>query len=174
MLSSFGSFSFYFVIFLGFVLLTQASINSSPFVKCTLPSPILHEHICIYVNMLCLISVSWYFLCILALVPVPCCPYVPLTLYPPSSVAGSFCIYRDDDETEDTNTFAGSWGGYTFLPHFCCFCCFAHWLKLVSYSSWITVWSLLRPVVFHITAFNGPLFLKYPAPKKVCFLASIS
>lgn len=47
-------------------------------------------------------------LCILALVPVPCCPYVPLTLYPPSSVAGSFSIYRDDDETEDTNTFAGS------------------------------------------------------------------
>lgn len=81
MLSSFGSFSFYFVIFLGFVLLTQASINSSPFVKCTLPSPILHEHICIYVNMLCLISVSLYFLCILALVPVPCCPYVPLTLF---------------------------------------------------------------------------------------------
>lgn len=108
MLSSFGSFSFYFVIFLGFILWTQASINSSPFVKCTLPSPILHEHICIYVNMLYLISVSWCFLCILALVPVPCCPYVPLTLYHPSSVAGSFCIYRDDDETEDTNTFAGS------------------------------------------------------------------
>lgn len=140
MLSSFGSFSFYFVIFLGFVLLTQASINSSPFVKCTLPSPILHEHICIYVNMLCLISVSLYFLCILALVPVPCCPYVPLTLYPPSSVAGSFCIYRDDDETEDTNTFAGSWGGYTALS---CLTSAVSVASLTGWNLWATALGLL-------------------------------